>query len=102
MHPVVRSRGDTIGRIVLAEMWPIPMTTPDSPEQDPPPAARPASLGQIASAVFWIFFGIRRGKDMERDTVTIKPLHIVIAGLVAGIIFVLALVALVTFLTRKL
>lgn len=56
---------------------------------------------QVAGAVFWSFFGVRKGKDMERDAVTIKPLHIVIAGLVAGLVFVLALVALVTFLTRK-
>jgi len=39
---------------------------------------------------------------VARDTATIKPLHIVIAGLIAGILFVLALIALVTFLTRKL
>jgi len=78
------------------------MPRPDSPELDPLPPARPASLAQIASAVFWSFFGIRRGKDMARDTATIKPLHIVIAGLIAGILFVLALIALVTFLTRKL
>ncbi len=57
---------------------------------------------QVAGAVFWSFFGVRKGKDMERDAVTIKPLHIVIAGLVAGVVFVLALVGLVTFLTRKL
>ena len=76
------------------------MTNPESSQQEPPPAR--ATLLQIASAVFWSFFGVRKGKDMERDAVTIKPLHIVIAGLVAGVVFVLLLVALVTFLTRKL
>ena len=76
------------------------MTSPESSPPEPPPAR--ASLLQIASAVFWSFFGVRKGKDMERDAVTIKPLHIVIAGLVAGVVFVLLLVALVTFLTRKL
>jgi Protein of unknown function (DUF2970) len=76
------------------------MTSPESSPQEPPPAR--ATLPQIASAVFWSFFGVRKGKDMERDAVTIKPLHIVIAGLVAGVVFVLLLVALVTFLTRKL
>jgi len=75
------------------------MTSPEPSPQEPPPAR--ATLLQIASAVFWSFFGVRRGKDMERDAVTIKPLHIVIAGLVAGVVFVLLLVALVTFLTRK-
>ena len=76
------------------------MTTPESPPPDPPRTK--VTLLQVASAVLWSFFGVRKGKDMERDAVTIKPLHIVIAGLVAGLIFVLLLIALVTFLTRKL
>jgi hypothetical protein len=85
---------------MLASAFPGPVTTPEPSPPDPPPAR--ATLLQVAGAVFWSFFGVRKGKDMERDAVTIKPLHIVIAGLVAGLAFVLALVALVTFLTRKL
>ena len=99
-----RYRGDTIDRISEVEgrsLRPfVAMTTPQSPPPDPPRAQ--ATLLQVASAVFWSFFGVRKGKHMERDAVSIKPLHIVIAGLVGGVIFVLALVALVTFLTRKL
>jgi hypothetical protein len=37
---------------------------------------------------------------MQQD-LTIKPLHVVIVGLLAGLIFVLTLVALVTFITRN-
>jgi hypothetical protein len=85
---------------MLVYYFRVAMTSPESSPQEPPPAR--ATLLQIASAVFWSFFGVRKGKDMERDAVTIKPLHIVLAGLVAGVVFVLLLVALVTFLTRKL
>ena len=38
---------------------------------------------------------------MLQDTTTINPLHVVIVGVVAGIVFVLALVALVTVITRN-
>ena len=56
---------------------------------------------QVAGAVFWSFFGVRRGKDMQQDLVTIRPHHVVIVGLVSGLAFVLALVALVMFITRN-
>ncbi|MET0919400.1 MAG: DUF2970 domain-containing protein [Burkholderiales bacterium] len=64
-------------------------------------APKRATLLQVAGAVFWSFFGVRKGRDMLQDTTTINPLHVVIVGLVAGLLFVLALVALVTFITRN-
>jgi hypothetical protein len=54
----------------------------------------------VAGAVFWSFFGVRKGRDMLQDTTTINPFHVVIVGLLAGLLFVLALVALVTVITR--
>ncbi len=72
------------------------MSEPSQPPQaDPPAAPRPATLGQIVSAVFWSFFGIRKGKAMERDAVTIKPLHVIVVGVVLAAIFVLTLLVLV-------
>ena len=56
---------------------------------------------QVAGAVFWSFFGVRKGRHMLQDTATIKPLHVVIVGLLSGLAFVLALIALVTFITRN-
>ena len=38
---------------------------------------------------------------MLQDTTTIKPLHVVIVGLVSGLLFVLALLALVSFIIRN-
>jgi len=75
---------------------------PPAPSDPAPPAEpRPATFLQVAGAVFWSFFGVRKGRDMLQDATTIKPLHIVIVGLVAGLLFVLALVALVTYITRN-
>jgi hypothetical protein len=80
------------------------MTSPDSEPTAPasPSGEGPkqASLVQVASAVFWSFFGIRKRRDMQRDAVTIRPLHVVLVGLAAALLFVLALVALVSFITR--
>jgi hypothetical protein len=73
------------------------------PESEPDPQAaerKPATLLQIASAVFWSFFGVRKGRHMLQDMESIKPLHVVIVGLVAGLVFVLTLVAIVTVIIR--
>jgi hypothetical protein len=82
------------------------MQDPDAPTPPPaapasPPEPPPATLRQVAAAVFWSFFGVRKGLHMRQDSVTIKPLHVVIVGLLSGLAFVLALVALVTFITRN-
>ena len=82
------------------------MATPDAtppPVPSPPPDAerKPATLLQVASAVFWSFFGVRKGRHMLQDTSTIKPLHVVIVGLLSGLVFVLALIALVSYITRN-
>ena len=80
------------------------MTPPDTARDHPPPAETPppaASLRKVALAVFWSFFGVRKGRDMQNDTVTIKPLHVVVVGLLSGLAFVLVLVALVTLITRN-
>ena len=36
--------------------------------------------------MFWSFFGVRKGRDMLQDAASIKPLHVVIVGLVAGLV----------------
>jgi hypothetical protein len=82
------------------------MTPPESLQSDPPdkppePAPPAANLRQVAGAVFWSFFGVRKGAHMKEDTTTIKLHHVVIVGLLSGLAFVLVLVALVMFITRN-
>jgi hypothetical protein len=56
---------------------------------------RKGSLLRTLQAVFWSFFGVRRSRDLERDVGELNPLHLVVAGIVAALVFVLGLVALV-------
>lgn len=59
---------------------------------------RPGSFFQTVSAVAWSFFGVRRGKDHERDMQKLNPVHVVIAGLLGAALFVLMLVLLVQWI----
>ena len=53
---------------------------------------------QVMKAVFSAFFGVRRAQDHE--AVRLKPLHLVIAGLVGAAGFVLTLLTIVWLVTR--
>ncbi len=72
--------------------------SPASPEPEPP--RKQATLRQVGAAVFWSFFGVRKGRSMAEDTTAIRLHQIIIVGVLAGAVFVLALIALVTFITR--
>ncbi len=58
-------------------------------------AARPASFVQTVKAIAWAFFGVRRGADYEKDVAKLNPVHVIIAGVLAAVLFVLVLVLLV-------
>ena len=51
-------------------------------------------------AVFWSFFGVRRRADYEADTRGLKPQHVIAAGLIAALAFVLVLFGIVKLVTR--
>jgi hypothetical protein len=74
---------------------------PDTPPRNDESAPRSASFLQVLGAVLWGFFGIRKRASGERDMVTIKPLHVIVAAVLAAATLVAALVALVTIITRK-
>jgi hypothetical protein len=69
------------------------------PQRSPEP--RPAGFLRVLGAVFSSFLGIRKKAAGERDMVTIKPAHIIIAGVLGAAILVAALVVLVSFVTRQ-
>ena len=64
-------------------------------------AGEPRKAGplDVARAVFWSFLGIRKRAAHERDAVTIKPVQVIVAGIIGAVIFVLSLVTLVRFIT---
>jgi preprotein translocase subunit Sec61beta len=63
---------------------------------------KPASATplQVAKAVFWSFFGIRRRAEYEKDAVSLKPVQVIVAGIIGAILLVLGLVTLVHFIIR--
>ena len=80
-----------------------------APETGVPPPERPSSspdslpaapLRQVVGAVFWSFFGVRKGEAMRRDAVTVKPHQVIIVGIVFAAILVFTLIALVRIITR--
>ena len=60
-------------------------------------ARRKGSFLQTARAVAWSFFGIRKGSEYEKDVGQLNPVHVVVAGVLGAGLFVLALVALVSW-----
>ena len=73
-----------------------PYNTPDrAPSHEP----RKAGPLDVAKAVFWSFLGIRKRSAHEKDAVTIKPVQVIVAGIIGAAIFVLSLITLVRFIT---
>jgi hypothetical protein len=73
------------------------------PELEPGQAGahEPRNAGpfDIAKAVFWAFLGIRKRAAHEKDVVTIKPVQVIVAGIIGAVIFVLTLIMLVRYIT---
>jgi len=53
---------------------------------------------QVAKAVLWSFFGIRKRAEYEKDAVSLTLPQVVVAGIIGAVIFVLSLVVLVRFI----
>jgi len=75
-------------------------------EPNPPPHGsgdeKPAQAGflRVLGAVLAAFLGIRKRASGERDTVTIKPLHVIVAGVLSAGALVALLLLLVRSITR--
>ena len=59
--------------------------------------ARKGSFGQTLRAVGWSFFGVRKSAEHEKDLAQLNPLHVVAAGVLGAIVFVVLLMLLVRF-----
>lgn len=64
-------------------------------------AQRKGSFAQTLKAVAWSFFGVRKSKDYAQDVAKINPVHVIVAGLMAAVIFVVGLVFLVRFIVAS-
>jgi diacylglycerol kinase len=59
-----------------------------------------STLRHAFRAVFWSFFGIRKSAEYEKDTQRLKPQHVIAAGVIAAVAFVVALYGVVKLVTR--
>lgn len=66
-----------------------------SDEELPPRRERKASAAEAAKTVFWSFLGIRRRSDHDADTAKLTPVQIIVAGIIAGIVFVVTVLMVV-------
>jgi len=57
-------------------------------------------IKEAFKAVFWSFFGVRKGSDYEADLKRLKPQHLIAAGLVSAVGLVLVLFGIVKLVTR--
>ena len=62
---------------------------------------RKASFGATLKAVFWSFFGVRKKSDYEKDTQQLNPVHVIIAGLLGALVFILTLILIVKSVVGK-
>jgi len=64
------------------------------------PKPRDATLPEVVGAVFSSFLGIRKGKSMQKDAVSIKPHQVVLVGIALAAVFVVSLLLLVRVIIR--
>jgi hypothetical protein len=62
---------------------------------------RKMSFGATVKAVLWSFFGVRKKSAYEEDTQNLNPVHVIIAGIIAAILFVITLLAVVKVVVAK-
>lgn len=62
---------------------------PQQPQQTEP---RDYSFLQTMRAVAWGMLGVRKGKGHSEDFSRLNPLHLIVAGLLATLVFVLVLI----------
>jgi hypothetical protein len=63
----------------------------------PPVVQRKGSFLQTMKAVGWSFFGVRKSADYEKDVGQLNPIHVVIAGVIGAVIFIVVLLLLVNW-----
>jgi hypothetical protein len=64
------------------------------------PLAPGAGLLRAVGAVAASFFGVRGRKEHEADLAQLRPVHLVLVGLLMSLVFVLSLFGLVTLVLR--
>lgn len=66
------------------------MSEPSAPVDKPR-----ATFAQTVKAVAWSFFGVRRGRDHDADMARLNPVAVIVTGVAAAALFVVALLLIV-------
>jgi len=66
-----------------------------------PATVKKGSLWRTIVAVAWSFLGIRKSSDFQEDIARITPLHILVVGVVSGLLFVIGLMVIVHLVVGK-
>lgn len=56
-----------------------------------------AGFGATIKAVLWSFLGVRKRSSYQTDTQSLDPKAVIVAGVLAGVIFVLVILGFVRF-----
>lgn len=64
-------------------------------------ASRPVSFGRTIKAVAWSFVGMRKRAGYDQDVQKLNPVHVIIAGVLAALLFILTLVLLVSWVVSS-
>ena len=65
------------------------------------PHQRKGSFLRTVKAVLWSFIGLRSRAEFNKDAAQLNPIHLIAVGLVLGLLFVLGLLALVTWVVSQ-
>jgi hypothetical protein len=65
------------------------------------PHQRRASLWRTVVAVLWSFIGLRSRAEFNKDVAQLNPIHLIAAGLVLAVLFVLGLLVLVNWIVSQ-
>lgn len=60
-----------------------------------------ASLLEAAKAVLWSFLGVRKRAAHESDLARLKPAYVIVAGIVAAVVFVTGLILIARFVVSR-
>jgi len=63
------------------------------------PDGRDTSPLRAISAVLGAFIGIRKSADRDQDLAKLKPIHVILTGIIAAALFVVTIVFLVRLIT---
>ena len=62
---------------------------------------RKASFGATVKAILWAFLGVRKKSGYEHDAAKLNPVYVLLAGVIAALIFIATLVIIVKIVVAQ-